>query len=724
MKKLFTLFAFLAVFLGANAKTIIDAEVDFSKYSDISEWNFPHSWGGSEEARSRLSIVDGCLHYESTQATTQSWDAQFFPIGGVDAEVDVTYTLHFKIKGDHTGNVSMLGFGLTPYGQFTITDSWVEGTVDYTATNNDGNILMQCGDWVGSWDIAYLKITHEGKEEAPVTWDELITDDGTPEGTKMGTAETPWGDRANTLFTDIENTIYVCAWGKQKGTNLNEQGGSDPFPATIEVDPDNADNHVFVVHGAVADTEGDASSWDNQFWIMSTKELKVGSQYKFSFRYKASEAAHVGTQMHSAQPSDYLHYVAIGDVDFTTEWQTFEAKVTIPTPQNDRPIYSIAFNLNSQNKNAVDFYFDDLSISEVHVEHGFFVTATNTTTGVPEYDFATATKFEVDPLDESLVVATVGSSSSWVNEVMISTVRGNDRSYKASTIKVNGIILGNDYDEDWPFYEDKANTKIGLPAQGVWQISIDAGAKQINFLQLEGDPLKNPTAIITNESVLVIEGVERDDLSDTFENEERTGREEEGGAGETWDNQFFIVANRVLKPEEVTIIEFDCVATNATTSSTGTHAMPSSDSYRKNAFGDVPFSTTEEHFKAEYTVPASDWGGTAITDAQAISFDMAIFKGANTYTIKNVKWYLKAESLNAKGQTLENLINETGTDNFYWKIGAGNSIVPYGTDPTGIINIINGTITGSDVIYNLSGQRVTKDYKGVVIMNGRKVVNK
>ena len=162
MKKLFTLIALLTCFLGASAKEIVDAEVDFSKYSDISEVPFA-SWRGSESAFARLSIQDGCLHFHSEEATDPSWDCQFFPIGGVDAEVGVVYTLHFKVKGDHNGNVSMLGFGQTPYGQFAITTDWVEGTVDYEAASNDGNILMQCGDWVGDWDIAYLKITHEGK---------------------------------------------------------------------------------------------------------------------------------------------------------------------------------------------------------------------------------------------------------------------------------------------------------------------------------------------------------------------------------------------------------------------------------------------------------------------------------------------------------------------------------------------------------------------------------
>ena len=97
MKKLFTLFAFLTCFLGASAVEIVDAEVDFSQYTDISEVKFA-SWGGSESARARLSILDGCLHFASEEATDPSWDCQFFPIGGVDAEVDVTMKLEEAVQ--------------------------------------------------------------------------------------------------------------------------------------------------------------------------------------------------------------------------------------------------------------------------------------------------------------------------------------------------------------------------------------------------------------------------------------------------------------------------------------------------------------------------------------------------------------------------------------------------------------------------------------------------
>ena len=684
MKKLFTLFALLVLALGANAKEIVDVEVDFSKMADGSEIKF-YGWGASESARARLSIQNGCLHFHSEEATDPSWDCQFFPIGGVDAEVGVVYTLHYKIKGSVAQNVSMLGFGLTPYGQFPITTDWVEGTVDYEAANSEGNLLMQCGDYVGDFDIAYLKITHEGKEERPVEWIEQL---------ENGDAEKPWAD-PNVRFNDQENNFKICAWAKEKGRNMNENDGWDPFPADIEeVDG----SHVFVVHGQVADTEGDPSAWDNQFWIQSPKMLKVGSQFKLHFRYKASEAATTNTQFHHQNPSDYVHWQAIGDINFTTEWQEYDGVVTVPDAATDA--WSIAFNLNPQNKNAVNFYFDDLSLSLMKLDEGYFVASSNTSTGI-EYDFDNATEFTVD---DDLIVATVGTKGkqdTWVNEVMISTVRGNDRAFKSATLKPTGTVV-NDPDT-WLDYTEGSNAKIKLPAAGVWTISIDTAGKQINFVKLEGEKDQEPLDIKPNTSVVVVHGQERDDLADT----DTEVREEEGGSGQPWDNQFFILANRTLEAGEVTVLEFDYQSTIEAKTTTQCHGAPGAYMHW-SCIGDVNFTPEMQHFSTTFTVPSEANG------MQSIAFNMAEIKAACDYTITNVVWKLEDNT--------ETLINETGVENFIVKEGAGTEPHVY-VDPTGI----NNTVVDSNVstaAYNLAGQRVSNSYKGIVVKNGKKFIVK
>ena len=730
MKKLFTLFALLTCFLGANAKEIVDAEVDFSKMADGSAIKF-YGWGASESAKARLSIKDGCLHFESTEATDPTWDCQFHPIGGVSAEADVVYTLHFKVKGSKAENISALGFGQTPYGQFPITTEWVEGTFNYTATAGSdgsapsGDILMQCGGYVGEFDIAYLKITHEGKEEKPAEWIPV-------EGLVNGDAESAWPDWSLQQEGGInanwrgDRTPEICAWALTMGRNFddspeaaaldnNASSRARPFPADIEVDPTDANNHVFAVHVTeIKDIEGggDGSvAWSNQFWFQAPKAIKNGTDVKVKFRYRADAAADVSTQMHRIHPSHYLNGNGVGTLNFTKEWQECEKVVTWATDG-----WSIAFNLTANNHDPNVYYFDDISFEVMKLEEGWFVAASNTENGI-EYDYDTATELVYDA-DEDAYVATVGTEGnkdSWVNEVMISTVRGNDKAFKNATIKPSGTIKTND-PENWQDYTAGSSAKIKLPAAGVWKIFVgpsaeDAMKGQILFMQVEGEAEKEPVAIVMNTEEIVIDAVER----------QPTSSEEEGGSGNTWDNQFFLYSNRNLAPGEVTIIEFEYKATKEANSSVAFQGIVAGkEDYITGAFNlqdDTAFGTDWKSIKKELTMPATKWDGTAVDAVKFLTFDLACIKEANTYTFRNIKWYLKGD-VNEEGKTLENLINETGTENFAKKIGAGTSPVP-----TGIETVVTKT-TGSAVIYNLAGQRVSKDYKGIVVKNGKKVVVK
>lgn len=686
MKKLFTLIALLTMFFGAKAETIVDAEVDFSTVTEIPRF----SWGGSESAFARLSLQNGCLHFESTEATDPSWDCQFFPIGGVDAEVGVVYTLHFKVKGDHNGGVSMLGFGQTPYGQFQITTDWVEGTVDYECTEANGNILMQCGDWIGTWDIAYLKITHEGKKERPATWRELLVN---------GNAEKSWAELGldNIKWNDQENNYKVCFWTKEKGVNIGETGGSDPHPSEIITEADG--NHAFICRATTADTEGDPSAWDNQIWFESPRAWKTGEQFKLSFRYKASEPVVTNTQVHHQNPSDYLFWQAIGDVSFTTEWQQFEQVVTVPSDANG--MWSIAFNLNPNVKTPVDFYIDDLSWCEMELDHGYFVTATNTETSLVEYDFDTATEFVWDEEWQGYVarVGTEGKQDSWVNEIMLSTVRGNDRQFKANTLKVKGAVRGNDYNN----VESAPSAKIKLPSQGVWDLVLVPEQSLLAVIQVEGDPFAEPIEIVPNPTEIVVNAVERDY---TAAEAEALGLEGEF-TGQPWDNQFIIMANRELTTGEETIIEFDYVATSEANTNTQCGGSAPGAYVFWNCLGDVKFTTEAQHFSKAYTIPANE--GNEIT-TQSITFNMAVIKEANTYSIKNVVWKLADDS--------ESLISMETGENFYVKTGAGTQPVP-----VGIVEVVAAP-AANVAIYNLAGQKLSAPVKGINIKNGQKFIIK
>ena len=99
-------------------------------------------------------------------------------------------------------------------------------------------------------------------------------------------------------------------------------------------------------------------AWDSQFWINLDETLPVGTKLHVEFDYKADKAGTVGTQSHAA-PGAYLHWAAIGNVNFTEEWQHFSADVDVPGEAAD--MQSIALNLNDIAEGNT-YYFDNFGV--------------------------------------------------------------------------------------------------------------------------------------------------------------------------------------------------------------------------------------------------------------------------------------------------------------------------------------------------------------------------
>ncbi len=727
MKKLITLVALLAMVLGANAqggKWEKVYSVDYTTYQGfpfyvmgyVPEFDNGHmtDYGANykyaevkDDAEETSDVIvttqGGVQYYRWTEGG--GWH-QYFIADGIPAKLDGKYKVIAKVKATNacTINVNMgwgWGDGQSKSASVSIPGDTEFQDVEWTYDAIGGtscNLVAQPGGCTETIEWESLEVYEWQKEgQRPKEWLEDITN---------GDAETPWGELANVKFDDNENNFKVCAWSKERGVNLGEPDADgnqpwNPFPATIEVDPDNADNHVFVCHGKAAVTEGNAAAWDNQFWIQSKHAWKSGTTLKIKFRYKASKEVETETQIHNQKPSDYLIYHAIGNVTFKEEWQTFEKDMTMADDMAGG--WSIAFNLNAKDKDAIDFYFDDLSWQYLKLDEGYFVSGINATTTTVYDNLDNAIQFEDTDNDEVLeaVVGTMGDAKTYVDQVMISTTRGDDQAFKGATLKP-GSKIHNDA-EEWLSYAASTNAKLDLPGLGVWKIYIDLEYTSMAFEMLEGTEYaeKEPVEIVTNPSVLVVNALERQPTATEQPADPDAGIE--AGTGQPWDNQFYIKANRVLKTDEVTVIEFDYVASQEAKSTTQCHALPGE--YRGGGMGEVNFTTEEQHFIGEFKVPSHEKA-----DIQTMVFNLAEIKDACQYTFKNIKWYLKSDQ---EGMTDENLIDAEGTANFSWVVVGG----------TGIENVTKN-VKSSNVTYNLAGQRVSKDFKGIVVKDGKKFMNK
>ena len=741
MKKLFTLVALLACFLGAKAEWNQVYTIDYSQQQSFPFYvmGYVPEFGngcmtdlgaayryatqadldGDGDAKwkdgetSEGTVMAGTTEYQRVTGAGPYWH-QYFIADGIQTKIDGKYKVVAKVKATNAVSINVnMGWG------------WGQGEQASTsvAIPANGDFEEVVWEYSGISGTRCNLVAQPGTSTETIEWQSLTVYEWVKDGGRVpewiedienGNAETPWtADQAATLYNDMDNNFKICAWSKEKGHNMNEAGdGWNPFPATIIEDPDDPTNHVFVCYGQPATTEGDASAWDNQFWIQSKHAWKSGLTMKIKFRYKASaEVSSTDTQIHKQTPSDYLIWHAIGNIHFTEQWQTFDN--TMAMGDDMAGGWSIAFNLNSKVKDAVTFYFDDLSWQYLKLDEGYFLAGINQTTTDSYDDLDNAIEFEA--VDDYNYVATIGESGkkdTYVDQLMISTTRGDDSAFKGATLKPQNKIT-NDAG-DWNEYVPSANAKLNVPGLGVWKVYLDTEYTSMAFEMLEGTPYeeKEPVQIFTYTDEIVVNGQEREPTATEQPADEEAGTP--AGTGQPWDNQFFIVADRVVNAGEVTTIKFQYKATVAgATSGTQSHGEPGGYIHWA-AIGSLTFEEEWQDFENDFTIPA-ECDGSEGKQFKSIAFNLAEIKGACDYSFKNVQWYLKDASLD-EGLTYENLIS--GSTNFYKKEGAGTA--PY----TGITNVTAKNAKVSTATYNIAGQRVNKDYKGLVVKDGKKIVRK
>ncbi len=741
MKRLFTLVALMAMVLGASAKWSDEPvyKIDYSTYQGFPFYvmgyvpefsngcmtDFGAQYGYKTDAEmadftggtevGTVATSNGTV-YHKVLLDAPAWH-QYFIADGIQTEVDGKYKVVAKVKATAAVSINVnMGWGWGNGEQASASVAIPEGgdfqEVEWTYEGINGgscNLVAQPGGSTETIEWLSLEVYAWEKEgQRPKVWLEDIDN---------GNAEKSWLEMQldGITYNDMERNFKICAWSKEKGRNVDETADGqpwNPFPADIEVDPKDPNNHVFVCHGQPATTSGDASAWDNQFWIQSKHPWTSGTKLKIKFRYMASaDVSSTDTQIHNQTPSDYLIWHAIGNIHFTEEWQQFDNTMTIGDDMANG--WSIAFNLNSVVKDAVTFYFDDLSWQYLQLDEGYFISGVNVGVNPSYDDLDNAIPFE----DEGeLLVATFGSkgdATTYVDQVMISTKRGDDAAYKGATLKPQDKIRKSDPDE-WHDYEPSSNARIDLPGLGVWKVVLDPGYSAMTFEMLEGTPYvePDPVPVFTYADELVLHAVERDFLTaDADGNSREPGGEI--GNGQPWDSQFWIAADRDLKTDEVTVLKFQYKGSIAAHTSTQVHKVGDDGKpctyLNWQAIGDVDFTEEWQDFETEFKVPSGDNG------MRSIVFNMAEIKAACDYSIKNVQWYIKDASLE-EGQTYENLIS--GASNFYMKEEA--TTAPY----TGINNVIINTGKTTSAIYNLAGQKVNNNFKGIVVKDGKKFVNK
>ena len=103
------------------------------------------------------------------------------------------------------------------------------------------------------------------------------------------------------------------------------------------------------------------ADYDTQFFIKFAKALPEGTKVKVTFDYKATNECTIGTQA-QYNPGQYQHWMCLGNVGFTEEWQTFKSTIVVSKEMaGAKGLLSVAFNMTPHDIEATTYYFDNFT---------------------------------------------------------------------------------------------------------------------------------------------------------------------------------------------------------------------------------------------------------------------------------------------------------------------------------------------------------------------------
>ena len=189
------------------------------------------------------------------------------------------------------------------------------------------------------------------------------------------------GAFAQTKYVDLvenghmekeQDPDWSCFWCHEWRTNEEQFAGF----ANIVEEPGDPTNHCATVRvrtEAEADEAGtkvkpdgseNLASWDCQFFIYVKQSIASGKMLKLTMRVKADKECQIETQAHNA-PGDYNHYQLFGNIPVTTEWVKIEREAIISADMtgenNGKEMHTVAFNLSTMT-DGNQFYFDDIKL--------------------------------------------------------------------------------------------------------------------------------------------------------------------------------------------------------------------------------------------------------------------------------------------------------------------------------------------------------------------------
>ena len=737
MKKLLTLFAMSLFAVGMSAQRWVPI-VQNSDMEGTENANFvaKESNGPTEPA----AIIDGIgvdgsrgVQVVSAPGAGQDWDTQFWIVFDEPLYEGDVINVSFDYKATTAVSVGPQAHGQPgDYHDWTVFGWGKDANFDtewktYEGTCTVGAGMANNGNGGGFLSIAFNLSTLSKKTdqsdgiEVTYYFDNIYVTKMIPKEIQWTGNMIPNGDcEADADFGFIKTDF----WRDEHEGNVFSFVGREPGM------PENPciENGVGVdgTRGVAVHSVADAvNEYDTQFFITSTHKFQEGEHVIIKFDYKSDDETNVTVQWH-ALPGDYIDWQGPGEngngINFTSQWQHYEKEIVISSAASGGgTCQTLAFNLNENKTLATTFYFDNI---EMYIDRDF----------ASDEDWTLIEKVIAGPPAPQATWTVAGNflANQWNPEDATNDMTlGEDGSY---TLVVKDVTLekGANYefkvvkDHAWDEAYPSENFVFNVDETAIYTVTItfNAETQAINVTtEKTGDVTVIPEATWTVAGNFLGSSWNPEDASNDM----------------TLEGDLYTLVKTDVTLEKGTSYEFKVVKDHA-----WTVAYPSNNyTFTVDETGIYTVTVT---FNAETqeinvtTVKTGEAGpvehtysvmGTLGGDSWTVDNDMT--KGEDgIYTITfedvaagNYEFKVRVDhdwSVSYPGSNYQLTVDQDGSKvviTFNEETKEVNATV---TAPTGIANIKAEAAQGK--LYNVAGQKVSANYKGIVIVNGKKVLMK
>lgn len=188
----------------AATEDVVDCSIDWTKQTAYNMW-------APDDVKKNISVSkeDG-LSVKNETAAEHFWDIQYQLGNNVHLLKGTDYSIKITMKGSTDGHATV-GMGTWGCSQTRVdfTDQYATYTLPYTSVyeGEDGFILMQSGDFVGTINVKSIEVVHSEKATTRYTLDLDNVDYTAPGATAAG----GWG---NGFESKIEGGACVISHGE------------------------------------------------------------------------------------------------------------------------------------------------------------------------------------------------------------------------------------------------------------------------------------------------------------------------------------------------------------------------------------------------------------------------------------------------------------------------------------------------------------------------------